>query len=44
MKHKRGPWDFPGDPAADSTLSLQGDWVLSLVRELDPTCHNKEFA
>ena len=24
----------------DSMLPMQGAWVLSLVRELDPTCHN----
>ena len=26
--------DFPGGPAADSTLPVQGVWVQSLVREL----------
>ena len=30
--------DFPGGP--DSTLPMQGAWVQSLVRELDPTCHD----
>ena len=24
----------------DSVLSMQGAWVQSLVRELDPMCHN----
>ena len=33
-------WDFPGGPVADSMLPTQGAWVQSLVRELDPTCHN----
>ena len=32
--------DLPGGPGADSTLSVQGAWVQTLVRELDPTCHN----
>ena len=30
--------DVPGGPVADSTLSVQGAWVQSLVGELDPTC------
>ena len=31
-------WDFPGDPMAkDSMLSMWGDQVQSLIRELDPT-------
>ena len=29
--------DFPGDPVAKT---LRGVRVQSLVRELDPTCHN----
>ena len=33
-------WDILGGPGADSTLSMQGAWVQTLVRELDPTCHN----
>ena len=28
----------------DSVLPMQGAWVRSLVRELDPICSNKEFA
>ena len=33
-------WDFPGDPVAEPTLSVQGAQVRCLVRELDPTWHN----
>ena len=29
--------DFPGDPLL-FVLPIQGAWVPSLVRELDPTC------
>ena len=36
--------DFPGDPVAKTALLLQGAQVWSLVRELDPTCHNWELA
>ena len=33
--------DFPGGPLAKTTkLPTQGDWVQSLVRELDPKCCN----
>ena len=32
--------DFPGGPAADSTLQVQEARVQSLVKELDPACHN----
>ena len=28
---------FPGGPVADSVLPMQGAWVQSLTRELDPT-------
>lgn len=28
----------------DSTLQMQGPWAGSLLGELNPTCHNKEFA
>ena len=38
--YKRATWDLPGSPVADSSLSIQGAWVQSLVRELDPTYHN----
>ena len=40
------PKKKPGDflvvqwPPADSLLAMQGAWVQSLVRELDPTCCN----
>ena len=34
------PRDFSGGPVAKTTLLTQGTWVQSLVRELDPTCHN----
>ena len=27
----------------DSVLPMQGAWVRSLVRELDPTCHNQDL-
>ena len=30
-----GPWNFPGGPVA---------WVSSLLRELDPACHNQDSA
>ena len=40
---KKQPWDLPGVPMAKSLLPTQGTQVGSLVRELDPTCHNKEF-
>ena len=32
--------DFPGGPVAKTVLPVQGAWVKSLVRELDPTCRN----
>ena len=32
--------DFPGGPVAKTEFPVQGDWVQSLVRELDSTCHN----
>ena len=37
--------DSPGGPVAKAPHSLptQEAWVRSLVRELDPTCHNQEF-
>ena len=40
--HKQGyTWrDFPGGPVAKTLLPIQGAWVPSLVRELDPTCPN----
>ena len=38
---KRYCRDFPGGPVAKtSLLPVQGARVRSLVRELDPTCHN----
>ena len=37
---KRPRSDFPGGPVAKTALPMQGTWVRSLVRELDPTCHN----
>ena len=33
-------WDFPGSPAAKTSLLVQEAWVQSLVEELDPTCCN----
>ena len=27
-----------------NSLVVQGTWILSLVRELDPTCPNKDLA
>ena len=33
-------WDFPGPVAKTLSFQMQGAWVQSLVRELDPTCHN----
>ena len=32
--------DFPGGPAVDSELSMQGARVRFLVKELDPTGRN----
>ena len=32
--------DFPGGPVAKTVLPMQGTRVWSLVRELDPMCHN----
>ena len=32
--------DFAGGPVAKTEFPVQGDWVQSLVRELDSTCHN----
>ena len=29
--------DFPAGPVATTVLPMQGAWVRSLVRELDPT-------
>ena len=31
-------WGFPGGPAAETVLPMQGPWVLSLAGEFDPTC------
>ena len=34
-------WDFPDGPVAKTPWSqCRGDWVQSLVRELDPTRHS----
>ena len=33
--------DFPGGSMAKTALPVQGAQVHSLVRELDPTCHNQ---
>ena len=36
-----GAWgDFPGGPVAKMAFPVQGVWVQSLVRELDPTSSN----
>ena len=40
LKEKKASLDFPGGPVAKTPSSLQGAWVRSLVRELDPTWHN----
>ena len=38
---REGAWeDFPGSPVAKVAFPMQGVWVQSLVRELDPTCSN----
>ena len=29
---------FPGSPVAKTLSLMQGTWVQSLVRKLDPTC------
>ena len=34
------PGDFPGGPVVKTALPVQGAWVQSLVRELDPTYRN----
>ena len=39
-QNKEQVLDFPGGPAADSTLPVQEARVQSLVKELDPACHN----
>ena len=31
--------EFSGDPVVKTVLPLQGAWVQSLVRELNPTSH-----
>ena len=37
-------WDCPGGPVAKTLHSqIQGAWVQSLIRELVPTCHAKDF-
>ena len=38
---KEGGWAFSG---WDSSLPMQVTWVRALVRELDPTCHNKDWS
>ena len=32
--------NFSGGPVAKTLFPMQGAWVWSLVRELDPTCQN----
>ena len=32
--------DLPGGPVAKTLLPMQGAWIQSLARELDPLCHN----
>ena len=42
---KKGSRDFPGDPVTKTPcFQCMGPGVRSLVRELDPTCCNQEFA
>ena len=41
---QQGPGDFPGGPAAKTLRSqYRGPGVQSLVREVDPICHNERF-
>ena len=37
---KSGRGDFPGGPVAKTVLPVRGACVQSLVKELDPACHN----
>ena len=37
---KDSSWDFLGGLLANTALPVQGAWVRSLVRELDPICRN----
>ena len=32
--------DFPGGPLVKSLFPVLGEWVRSLIRELDPKCHD----
>ena len=36
LQSEKGFRDFPGGLVAKTVLSMQGTWVWSLVRELDP--------
>ena len=40
VKNSSPSADFPGGPVAKTMLPMQGAWVRSLVRGLDPTCCN----
>ena len=35
--------DFSGGPVAKTQLLMQGTWVRSLIRELDPICQTKSL-
>ena len=43
MTFLKNTQDFSGGPPVKTVLLMQGTWVQSLVRELDPTCRNEEF-
>ena len=36
-------WGFCGGKMGKTWLPMQGSWDHSLVRELDPTCHNEQL-
>ena len=40
LKYKKRIWNLLPGAVVDTALSVQGAWVQSLVRELDPICQN----
>ena len=40
LKYKIRIWSLLPGAVAETALSMQGAWVQSLVRELDPICQN----
>ena len=34
--------DFSGGSVVQTVLPMQWAWIQSLVKELDPTCHNRD--